>query len=98
VAIPVQRPYPAVHLPERMLSATCSQRPPIMWSPRHSSTVRLRTSFRTSCRVRPGPRRAKARRRPSSSASRNSGAFSRHRLLEPIGYTPPAEAEANNWR
>lgn len=24
--------------------------------------------------------------------------FNHHRLLEPIGYTPPAEAEANYWR
>jgi transposase InsO family protein len=24
--------------------------------------------------------------------------FNNHRLLEPIGYIPPAEAEANYWR
>ena len=24
--------------------------------------------------------------------------FNHHRLLEPIGYIPPAEAEANYWR
>ena len=24
--------------------------------------------------------------------------FNHHRLLEPIGYTPPTEAEANYWR
>ncbi len=24
--------------------------------------------------------------------------FNKHRLLEPIGYNPPAEAEANHWR
>ncbi len=24
--------------------------------------------------------------------------FNQHRLLEPIGYIPPAEAEANYWR
>ena len=24
--------------------------------------------------------------------------FNHHRLLEPIGYIPPAEAEENHWR
>ncbi|MDQ8032841.1 MAG: IS3 family transposase, partial [Bordetella sp.] len=34
----------------------------------------------------------------SSTSARTVSWFNHHRLLEPIGYIPPAEAEANYYR